>query len=114
MELTIDVRPKGNNVTLLVLSGEIGTETVDYFKQKLSEIVDEGNNQLIMDFHEVSFLNGTGLAVLASTLKTLKKLKGSLKLINLSPAVQEFFELTRMIKVFEVFDSEETALRSFN
>lgn len=113
MEIKIDVRPKGNNITLIVLRGEIGTETVNQFKDKVDAIVNEGKTRLIMDFQEVNYLNSMGLGVVAATLKKVKKEKGDLKLLNLSPAVQELFELTRLTKVFEIFDSEENAVKSF-
>lgn len=114
MEIKIDVRPKGNDITLIILRGEIGTETVNQFKDKVDQIVNDGKNKLIMDFQEVNYLNSMGLGVVAATLKKVKKNKGDLKLINLSPAVQELFELTRLTKVFEIFDSEESAVKSFS
>jgi anti-sigma B factor antagonist len=113
MEIKIDVRTKGNDVTLIVLRGEIGTETVNHFKDKIDQIVADGKTKLVMDFQEVNYLNSMGLGVVAATLKKVKKSKGDLKLINLSPAVQELFELTRLTKVFEIFDSEEEAVKSF-
>ncbi|MGM0598175.1 MAG: STAS domain-containing protein [Candidatus Rifleibacteriota bacterium] len=114
MEIRIDVRPKSNDVTLVVLRGEIGTETVNQFKDKIDQIVADGKHKLVMDFQEVNYLNSMGLGVVAATLKKVKKNKGDLKLINLSPAVQELFELTRLTKVFEIFDSEEDAVKSFS
>ncbi len=113
MELKIDVRPKNEGVILVVLQGEIGTETVNQFKDRIDQIVSEGHSKLIMDFQEVNYLNSMGLGVVAATLKKVKKNKGDLKLIRLSPAVQELFELTRLTKVFEIFESEELALKSF-
>ena len=114
MEIKIDLRPKGNNITLVVLRGEIGTETVNQLKDKMEAIVNEGKNRLVMDFSDVSYLNSMGLGVIAGTLKRVKKENGDLKLLNLSPAVRELLELTRLTKVFEIFDSEESALRSFS
>lgn len=113
MDIKIDVRPKGNNITLIVLNGEIGTETVNQFKDRIDQIVNDGNTRLVMDFRDVNYLNSMGLGVVAATLKKVKKTKGDLKLLNLSPAVQELFELTRLTKVFEIFDSEEAAVKSF-
>ncbi len=114
MEIKIDLRPKGNNITLVVLRGEIGTETVNQLKDKMEAIVNEGKNRLVMDFGDVSYLNSMGLGVIAGTLKRVKKENGDLKLLNLSPAVRELLELTRLTKVFEIFDSEESALKSFS
>ncbi len=114
MEIKIDLRPKGNNITLVVLRGEIGTETVNQLKDKMEAIVNEGKNRLVMDFGDVSYLNSMGLGVIAGTLKRVKKENGDLKLLNLAPAVRELLELTRLTKVFEIFDSEESALKSFS
>ncbi|GAB1352978.1 MAG TPA: STAS domain-containing protein [Candidatus Rifleibacterium sp.] len=114
MEIKIDLRPKGNNITLVVLRGEIGTETVNQLKDKMEAIVNEGKNRLVMDFSDVSYLNSMGLGVIAGTLKRVKKENGDLKLLNLSPAVRELLELTRLTKVFEIFDSEESAIKSFS
>jgi len=113
MELKIDLKPKTDGVVLIVLRGEIGTETVNDFKDKIDQIVAEGQSKLIMDFQEVNYLNSMGLGVVAATLKKVKKSKGDLKLIRLSPAVQELFELTRLTKVFEIFETEEEAMKSF-
>ncbi len=113
MDLKIDIRPKADDITLVVLKGEIGTETVNQFKERIDQLVNEGKMRLVMDFAEVNYLNSMGLGVVAATLKKVKKGKGDLKLIKLSPAVQELFELTRLTKVFEIFDSEEEAVKSF-
>lgn len=113
MELKIDVKPRGDGVTVVVLRGEIGTETVNQFKDRIDQLVADGQTKLVMDFQEVNYLNSMGLGVVAATLKKVKKSKGDLKLIRLSPAVQELFELTRLTKVFEIFESEEEALKSF-
>lgn len=114
MELKIEVKSKGNGITLVVLRGEIGTETVNQFKDRIDQVVADGQTKLIMDFQEVNYLNSMGLGVVAATLKKVKKSKGDLKLVNLSPAVQELFELTRLTKVFEILDSEEDAMKSFS
>lgn len=97
-----------------MLRGEIGTETVNQLKDKMEAIVNEGKNRLVMDFSDVSYLNSMGLGVIAGTLKRVKKENGDLKLLNLSPAVRELLELTRLTKVFEIFDSEESAIKSFS
>jgi len=73
MELKIDVRPKGNDITMVVLRGEIGTETVSQFKDKVEAVVKEGHRRLIMDFQEVSYLNSMGLRSSSHTEKIKKR-----------------------------------------
>lgn len=114
MELKIEVKPRGENIAVVVLRGEIGTETVNQFKDRIDQLVADGQNKIIMDFQEVNYLNSMGLGVVAATLKKVKKNKGDLKLVKLSPSVQELFELTRLTKVFDIFESEDEALKSFS
>jgi anti-sigma B factor antagonist len=113
MEVKIDVRAKGSDVTLIVIRGEIGTETVDQFKEKLEQVINDGKKKLVIDLQEVNYLNSMGLGVFASALKKLKKGNGDLKLINLSPTVMELLERSRLDKVFDVFETEEEAVKSF-
>jgi len=113
MEIKIDVRAKGSDVTLIVIRGEIGTETVDQFKEKIDQIINDGKKKLVIDLQEVNYLNSMGLGVFASALKKLKKSNGDLKLINLSPTVMELLERSRLDKVFDVFETEEEAVKSF-
>jgi anti-sigma B factor antagonist len=114
MELKIDVKPRSDGITLVILHGEVGTETVNQFKDRIDQIIGDGHVKLILDLQEVRYLNSMGLGVVAAAYKKLKKSKGDLKLLNPSPEVQELFELTRLAKVFEIFDSEENAIRSFS
>lgn len=114
MDLKIDIRAKEKDITLVVLRGEIGTETVNQFKERIDQLVNEGKVRLVMDFADVNYLNSMGLGVVAATLKKVKKGRGDLKLIKLSQAVQELFELTRLTKVFEIYESEDAAVAAFN
>ena len=104
MELIIDLKDRANEIKLVVLRGEIGTDTVNKLKEQLDGLVDAGNNKLIVNFQDVNYLNSMGLGVIAATLKKVRKEKGDLKLIKLSPAVQELFELTRLTKIFKIFN----------
>ena len=114
MELKVDVHPKGEGVMVIVLRGEIGTDTVSQFKEQIDQIVADGQIRLVMDFNEVNYLNSMGLGVVMAILRKVKKSKGDLKLLNLSPSVKELFELTHLTKVFEIFETEDAAVKSFS
>ncbi|MBI3039685.1 STAS domain-containing protein, partial [bacterium] len=73
MELKIDVKSRENDVTLVILRGEIGTDTVNQFKDRVDQLIGEGQTKLIMDFQEINYLNSMGLGVVAATLKKVKK-----------------------------------------
>ena len=82
-------------------------------KIKMDGIISSSVKNYIMDFQDISYLNSIGVGAIAATLKKVKKFQGNIKLINVSPAVQELFEMTRLTKVFEIFDNEEDAIKSY-
>lgn len=114
MELKIDVKQAADGIALITLHGEIGTETINQFKDRIDQIVNEGQNKIIIDCADLNYLNSMGLGILAATLKKVKMAKGDLKLVNLSPAVKDLFELTRLTKVFQIYEDLDSAIKSFN
>ena len=75
------------------------------FKEKLCNIIKEENYYLLLDLINVKYIDSIGLASLISTLKTLKN-KGDIALVNLTDTVNSYFKLTRMDRVFSIYDIE--------
>ncbi len=113
MDINLTAKTLANGVCVISLRGDIGAETVNDFKTKIDGIINSSTKKYIMDFQEVSYLNSIGVGAVAAALKKAKKFQGNIKLINVSPSIQELFEMTRLTKVFEMFDSEEEAVRSY-
>ena len=113
MDINLTAKNKANGVCVITLRGDIGAETVNDFKIKMDGIISSSVKNYIMDFQDITYLNSIGVGAIAATLKKVKKFQGNIKLINVSPAVQELFEMTRLTKVFEIFDNEEDAIKSY-
>ena len=75
------------------------------FKEKLYNIIEEENYYILIDLINVRYIDSIGLATLISTLKTLKD-KGDVALANLSATVDNYFRLTRMDRVFSIYEIE--------
>ena len=86
-------------------SGELKTQMLGFFE--------EGKNNLLVDLQEVRFVDSSGLGALVSGFKNASARSGSLKLCGLQPQVKSMFELTRLHRVFEIFNGTEEALASF-
>ncbi len=114
MDINLTAKTIANGICIISLRGDIGAETVGDFKTKIDGIINSSIKKYIMDFQEVSYLNSIGVGVVAAALKKVKKFQGNIKLINVSPAVQELFEMTRLTKVFEIYDTEEDAVKSYD
>jgi anti-anti-sigma factor len=83
------------------------------FKTRLVEDINEGWRSIIVDLSECEFIDSTFLGTLVVSLKKLTTLGGDLRLIGFQPAVHTMFELTRLFRVFESFESKEEALDSY-
>ncbi len=84
------------------------------FKVFLAQEMESGTRDIIVDLGYCEFIDSTFLGALVVSLKRLLQVKGTLKLCNLRPSVSSMFELTRMYKVFEIYDSLDKALNSYN
>lgn len=82
-------------------------------KEKLTDAIDEGYKQIIVDLSECDFVDSSFLGVLVSSLKKAAKLDGDLKLVGFRPAVRSMFELTRLFRVFETFTNLQEAVKSY-
>ena len=76
-------------------------------------IEDQKKQKIIVDFSEVNFADSSFLGALVSGLKKATEIKGDIKLLGLQPSVRAMFQLTRLYKVFEIFDNKDDAFRSF-
>jgi len=70
---------------------------------------DEGRF-LVLNLAGVSYMDSTGLGLLLSIYATIRNQGGDLKLLNVSPRVQELLKATKLIQVFEIFDDESRAV----
>lgn len=107
-----EVREKG--LKLVTIEGEIDVYTSIELRNEIKTVIDEGSKLLIMDLGKVTYMDSSGLGTLVSILQRLKKEEGSLKLIKVTTNIKKIFELTRLTRYFEMFDSEEECIKSFD
>ncbi|MEJ2505252.1 MAG: STAS domain-containing protein [Ignavibacteriaceae bacterium] len=85
----------------------------DEFKQRLTEDINNGYKKIIADLSACEFIDSTFLGTLVISLKKVTSLGGDLRLVGFKPAVHSMFELTRMYRVFETFNTKKDAINSF-
>ena len=104
-----------NGVTIISISLKRATADIAKdFKALLFNLVDEKNVQkVIIDMTEVEFADSSFLGAIVSGLKKITAIKGDIKILGLQPPVRAMFELTRLYKVFEIFDNKDDAISSF-
>jgi len=91
-----------------VVFGEESASLRDMVKKLLAQ-----NPNVVMSLREVNYIDSGGLGTLVSLFTTARNAGGAVKLARLSKRVGELLQITKLFTVFEVFDDEETAARSF-
>ncbi|GAB6036075.1 STAS domain-containing protein [Fundidesulfovibrio butyratiphilus] len=112
---TMNLIPQASSkATLVTLAGRLDTNSVGRFKAALTELAEQGKVFFVIDFSQLRFLDSSGLGALVSLLRLLGQKKGDIKLACLSPEVKSLFMLTRLNKVFDIFESVQSALAAFD
>jgi anti-sigma B factor antagonist len=102
------------DVTLIHLRGRVTvTEGADVLRQRLRQLISEGRTKLAVDFRDVPYVDSTTLGVLVRAYTTIAREGGALKLVHARGHVRQLLEITKLLQVFESFDSDAQALASF-
>ena len=103
------------NVTVLDLSGQITFAQGDQlFKDKIHSLVHQGHKNILVNMAKVTHVDSAGLGELVAAYTTLARAGGSMKLVNLTQRLTDLLTITKLLTVFDTFDSEPDALKTFN
>ena len=82
-------------------------------KDKIQSLLQQGYRKLLIDLGKVSYVDSAGLGQLVQVYATTSHLGGSLKLLNLTKRLKDLLVLTKLLTVFDTYESEDAALASF-
>ena len=103
-----------DDVTILVLTGEILLDDGDLaYGRKIDELVATGRVKILVDLAGVTYIDSSGVGMMAAMLKSVRKHGGDVRLLRVSTKGQRLLSLLRLRTLFEDFDDEALALRSF-
>ncbi|MGI8786486.1 MAG: STAS domain-containing protein [Pyrinomonadaceae bacterium] len=113
-ELNITERQAGD-VTILDMSGKvtIGEGSVA-LRTTIRRLLGEGKKKILLNLANVGYVDSSGIGELVSSYTAVNKEGGSLKLLSLTQKIQDLLAITKLLTVFDVYDSESEALGSFN
>jgi anti-sigma B factor antagonist len=104
---------KSGDVTIVKIAVDaLDSGNEKRFKKEVIPIL-EPNSKVVLDLSEVDFIDSSGLGVLLSCYRHVGAAGGDLRLCNLNEQVRTLFELVRMHRVFDIYDTREEALNSF-
>ena len=111
--MNMQIEDKGVAVLLEIKEERLDAHNSGDLKNQMLKLFEEGKNNLVVDMQAVRFVDSSGLGALVSGFKNASSRNGSLKLTGLQLQVKSMFELTRLHRVFEIFNDIDEALASF-
>src|SRR5919112_1381017 len=112
-ELNIQERQAGD-VTILDMDGKITIgEGSTALRTAIRRLVDEGKKKILLNLEKVGSMDSTGLGELIASYTTISRDGGQLKLLHLTGKLQDLLVITKLLTVFDVYESESDALSSF-
>jgi anti-sigma B factor antagonist len=106
-------RKEQESIILLEINGEIDLYNAPEIKETINKLIEEKKYKIIINLAKVSYIDSSGIGALISSLSSLRKYQGGLKILHVSGSVRKVFELTKLMSFFEIFESEAEAIASF-
>ena len=104
-----------SDVTVLDLKGKMTLgEGDELLKDKINSLLAAGKKKLLLNLEAVPYIDSAGLGEVVRTYTTVSRQGGSLKLLNLTKRIEDLLSITKLLTVFETYDNEADAVRSFS
>ena len=101
-------------VTILDLKGKITLgEGDEALKDKINSLIQQNRKRILLNLADVPYIDSAGLGEIVRTYTTVSRQGGKLKLLNLTKRIQDLLAITKLLTVFETYESEADAVKSF-
>jgi len=111
--MQIEHRKSGAVLIVVPQEQRIDASSAKDFKGKMVDWINEGNQMIVLDLQNVDFIDSSGLGAIVSCLKSLGG-QGALVICNIRETVASLFQLTRMNRVFSIFQSQDDAVAALS
>ena len=102
------------DVTIIDIDGRITVQDgADIFRDAVRQLVQVGRVKLVLNFHDASYIDSTALGEIIRAHASVTRKGGTLKLLHVTERVHELLMITKLLSVFDLFDAEAEAVKSF-
>lgn len=104
-----------SHVTIVDITGRItlGDET-GQLRETVANLISQKKMKILLNLAGVDYIDSTGVGELVSSFITVRNAGGDLKLLNLTPKVNDILNVTKLYTVLDIRDDEFTAIKSFD
>lgn len=110
MNLEINTQMSPDQIPIVHLKGEIDLHTCSVLRDTLRDLIEKQHYQVVINLAEVPYLDSAALGVLVDAVRRVREHEGGISLVSTTPFVRRAFEITRLVKIFQLFDDDESAL----
>jgi anti-sigma B factor antagonist len=102
------------DITILDLSGKLVLDQGDaLFRDRVMDLLERQRKQIIINLQEVTYIDSAGVGMMVAKMLSVRRASGDMKLLHLTARSNRVMTITRLLTVFEAYDDEEEAIRSF-
>lgn len=111
--MEIEHRKQEDVLIVKIMNSRLDAQEADDFRDRMSKLISSGNRFITLDISDVDFVDSSGLGAMVSVLKLIGK-DGDIVISGPTESAMRMFKLTRMNKVFRIFEKEEDAVRALS
>lgn len=104
---------KNEDILICALEGEIDINNSPQLRKAFDDFIKKDEKKILVEFSGVSYIDSSGLATLIEMFQRLKKISGQMRFCGMNQKIKNAFEITKLHKLFEIFDNQEVALKDF-
>jgi len=104
----------GNNIVIIEPHGRLTLETIQYFRRAFARRIDQGWSRIILDLQNIDYMDSAGLGALVHAYTSCRLRSTRLVLVRVNGKNRELLKITRLLTVFDVYETTLEAERSFS
>jgi anti-sigma B factor antagonist len=102
------------DINVIYLKGYLDAHTAPILENTFSELIDKSKYSIVVNFKDLAYISSAGLGVFMAFIEKIRENKGDIKLAGMSDKVYNIFDLLGFPLLYEIFKSEEDAIKKFN
>jgi len=108
------IEKKIGSISIIALGGRLDAYASSDVEQKLNALVDADEVRLVVNLERLDYISSSGLRVLLTSLKKVRKREGDIKLACMKPLIKEVFDVAGFSQLFSIYDLEDVAVQAFD
>lgn len=113
MSIAVKSADSAPDVIIINLKGRLDVHYSSEVEEEINKFIQSGKIKIIISLNDIEYLSSSGLRIFIAVSRKLKEVGGQLKLIKLNETAKKIFKIVELIDMFDIYESEEEAIKSF-